>query len=223
MSRVRVKEPGAHSSHSATFEAVGDSLHRFLHADIPKTPRNAPAPAIMNFDMAFKACRDRMEESHYSPAHIAKLHEALRADAGVAFSECESPIEKQLMPWLLCQDYGVFGGHARLHIPKSDDMPPDAPVLLVPQFAFVRYRSDFGIVGRHKGVSLTVAVECDGKDYHKDRERDAKRDAYFAAWGIKTVRATGAEIYHDPRSVARRVAMPFAELGSLLFGKVWPT
>jgi very-short-patch-repair endonuclease len=69
------------------------------------------------------------------------------------------------------------------------------------------YRLDFLVlVG-----GAAVAVELDGHEYHKTKEqrrRDAERDRWFEARGIRTLRWTGSEVYADPRGcVAELVAI----------------
>jgi hypothetical protein len=123
-------------------------------------------------------------------------------------SVCESPIERLILPWLIMQDYGI---HLQplpvlVHIPKEDATMPRGGVVVVPQFAFARFRVDFALVGRHGPHTKIVAIECDGEDFH-DPMRDKARDAYLKSWGIDTIRANGASISRDPSDLARQGAM----------------
>jgi hypothetical protein len=136
-----------------------------------------------------------------------------RASAEMArgMAACESPIERALLPWLVFQDYGdLHDGPARLHIPKDEGVMPIAPVVIVPQFAFVRFRLDFGIVARAHDCMRIFAIECDGGDFHT-AERDAKRDAYLKSWGVETIRLDGRAIYRDGKASGGAVALRLME------------
>jgi very-short-patch-repair endonuclease len=53
-----------------------------------------------------------------------------------------------------------------------------------------------------------VVVELDGPDYHKTREqrtKDAKRDRWLGARGIRVVRFTGSEVHADPAGCVREL------------------
>ncbi len=125
---------------------------------------------------------------------------------------CESPIERLILPWLVMQDYGVHlqPWPAAVHIPKQELVLPKGGVVIVPQFAFARFRVDFAVVGRHRQHSKIVAIECDGESYH-DAERDRLRDEYLASWNIKTIRSRGASISRDPSALARQAAAEIIE------------
>jgi hypothetical protein len=125
---------------------------------------------------------------------------------------CESPIEEDLLPWMVCEDYGpLLTCPARVHSTKSELMPPNGDIFIVPQFVFAKYRLDFAVIAKcPKGVKI-IAVECDGKEFHKDRDADGRRNSYLRMFGIDTIRATGAEIKRRPRDVSFRVASAITE------------
>ncbi len=53
-----------------------------------------------------------------------------------------------------------------------------------------------------------VAVELDGHESHKskqDRERDAKRDRWFAERRVRTLRWTGSEVVRSPQECVRQL------------------
>jgi len=54
-----------------------------------------------------------------------------------------------------------------------------------PQYPVGRYFADFG------NPVAKVAIECDGKMFHLDKERDAKRDKDFAEMGWDVYRIPG--------------------------------
>jgi very-short-patch-repair endonuclease len=120
---------------------------------------------------------------------------------------CESPIEKRMLPWLIFADYGprVMTVPAILHSPKHQAGMEAGDVTVVPQFAFAKYRMDFGVVARTRSGMCIVCVECDGQATHNPQQ-DGPRDAYLASWGIPTVRITGKETFSSPASAAGRVS-----------------
>jgi len=67
-----------------------------------------------------------------------------------------------------------------------------------------RYRLDF-LVFYDGGM---VAVELDGHGTHKskgDRERDARRDRWFAERRVRTLRWTGSEVTRNPQECVRQL------------------
>ena len=157
----------------------------------------------------------------YARVHIAKRAEYLGLPASYADKAiekaaetaerlaplCESPIEAKLLPWLLVEDYGplfqtfpVVGFNYTL-----DTVVPPGDLVIAPQFAFVRYRADFAILARLPHKQAIFAVECDGEEFHQ-AVTDNPRDACFASWGVRTIRASGAEINARPRNVSALVS-----------------
>lgn len=133
---------------------------------------------------------------------LAQAHDDIRRASAV----CESPIERNILPWLVLQDYGtLLDGVARVHVPKDEPQMPVCPVVVVPQFAFVRFRLDFALVARAHDCMRIFAIECDGGSYH-DAARDKQRDAYMNSWGVETIRLDGRAIYRDGRGEAEKVA-----------------
>lgn len=137
-------------------------------------------------------------------SRIGKAKERIRQCIG----ECESPIEKRLLPALVLANYGeqFLTFPAELHCPGIDDAPPKGDLIVIPQFAFIRYRLDFAIIAEVNDNRKIVAVECDGQEWHTDAMKDRNRDAYLAGFGIRTFRYTGKEIQADPLPLACEVA-----------------
>lgn len=124
----------------------------------------------------------------------------------------ESPIERALAPWLIFDTYchKPTPEPAEVFCPKDGlDIEAIWDPVIIPQFAFVKYRADFAVVaGPPANRRHIVVVECDGEEVHGGAaawSRDTKRDGLFACFGIETVRASGAEIYTAPLAVMRRV------------------
>ena len=68
---------------------------------------------------------------------------------------------------------------------------------MYPQYPVGKYFLDFG------NPALKIAIECDGKEFHLDKEKDNKRDDYLFKLGWKVFRISGADCnriaegYHD--------------------------
>lgn len=84
------------------------------------------------------------------------------------FSNNESPIEEKMTGAL--QRFGV-------KIEFQKEIGP--------------YRADIYV------PSDKIVVECDGIEYHQDKERDKKRDKYMRENGYKVLRFWGTEIHND--------------------------
>lgn len=52
-----------------------------------------------------------------------------------------------------------------------------------------------------------MIVECDGRDYHLDKEKDRIRDQICSKYGWEVVRFTGTEIFMDAPRLARELAI----------------
>lgn len=127
---------------------------------------------------------------------------------------CESPIEKAVLPWLVFEDYGpsFLTIPAGVHVPKREEFINQGDLVIIPQFAFAKYRMDFGVVARCNDAIRIVCVECDGAKYHAGKTNDAGRDAYLRSWGIPTIRETGKVCKEEPWRVSSRVASTLREM-----------
>ena len=117
---------------------------------------------------------------------------------------CDSPIETQIGAAVL-----MFFERARirLRICKMVDLRkmPDG-LLLVPQFAWSHYRSDWAILTASRTGALLI--ECDGKNWHSSEEQkahDAKKDAAALEYGYLTMRFTGSQIHRDADGCAQKI------------------
>lgn len=117
---------------------------------------------------------------------------------------CDSPIEVQIGAAILL----FFERASRpLLLGKTIDVDalPDG-LVLVPQFAWSYYRSDWAIYNpRTQGALL---IECDGKDFHSSPaqvEHDRKKDAAALERGFLTIRFTGSQIFRDADACAQKV------------------
>lgn len=79
-------------------------------------------------------------------------------------------------------------------------------LLLVPQFAWSIYRSDWAILDARRHGALLV--ECDGKEFHSSdaqRAHDAKKDQAALDYGFLTLRFTGSRIFRDAEGCAQKI------------------
>ena len=191
-----------------TMKALGDVIPAALgHAETDAAdPRRALSSAELQWGAAVEHFRARRLSEGFGPNRVERDVAAARSSCERLRRFCESPIEHQIAPWLVCQNYGQWAcGSPRAHVPKEDALPPDAGLLIIPQFAFARIRMDFALVAKLNEHLRIIAIECDGSAYH-DVTKDFRRDQYLAGWNIPTVRATGIEVSRNPRSFAERVA-----------------
>jgi very-short-patch-repair endonuclease len=89
--------------------------------------------------------------------------------------------------------------------------------VLYPQLPVGRFFVDFG------NPKARVAIECDGANWHKDKARDASRDAEIAELGWEVIRIRGKDCVKtdalsesgaidrisEPRSIVRDVCRRF--------------
>lgn len=201
----------------ASMKGVGDlapAMMTVMFKDKAPDLRDAPSSASLQWAVAIEEFRRRRHAEGFSAERVARDVGAVAKSCDRLRSFCESPIEHQLAPWLLCQSYGQWAcGAPVTHIPKEDEVPPDADLMLIPQFAFARIRVDFALVAKIGPNTKIIAVECDGADFHQDARRDFRRDRYLAGWNIPTVRATGSEIARNPRHIAEIVARQVLDWG----------
>ncbi len=121
---------------------------------------------------------------------------------------CESPIERSMLAALVTGDWGDMGAVPPVvhdATKGSKENMPLAPVVIVPQLAFVRMRLDFGVVVIKDRRRQIVAIECDGKQFHQDAVKESDRVAYLRSWDIPTFKFTGSELHDDAINAADRV------------------
>lgn len=135
---------------------------------------------------------------------VERRIEAGKAAVVELVAQCESPIEKLIVPALVFQPYGSNGTWMPAQA-QRDGRPRLVDVMIGAQVKVDRSRFDFLMVVPIGGADLMIAVECDGKDFH-DETNDFRRDQMWKAHGIHTVRLSGSDIDRAPRMAASRVA-----------------
>lgn len=133
-----------------------------------------------------------------------KMVASMKDQAISALPLCESPIEEMM---LVALGFMVIRGHEGfpvIHDLSSGEPWPNKNIVIVPQFAFARYRLDFLVtVGKR-----WLAVECDGADYHAlpaQRIRDRNRDDYLRDLGIPTIRYSGTWLKRNGAKIADEI------------------
>ena len=151
---------------------------------------------VQNYDLA---C-ERFERGHPSSDKV----EFAKTQITKAVSLCESPIEREMVPWLVLADLGEIASAPHRVFSSAEEFDLKLHLFIVPQFELVSRRVDFAIVASFKGRRRIFAFECDGLGYH-NRRLDIVRDGELAECGILTIRAWGAEIKKSPSAVCSRV------------------
>jgi len=95
---------------------------------------------------------------------------------------CILPTEKQILA--PCESH-----IERLLYDKLKERSPELNVL--PQAKIGKYRVDF-LLPEHK-----IVIECDGKDYHRDKVKDWRRQREIEGLGFRAIRASGEKIYKE--------------------------
>lgn len=118
---------------------------------------------------------------------------------------CDSPIEEDLGAETLTL-FASKGHPLKLcMILDVNDVSDD--LLLVPQYKWSFYRSDWAIL-RARPNARALLIECDGKDFHSSTEQrahDAKKDAAARLRGHITIRFTGSLIFRSPKHCAQKI------------------
>lgn len=85
----------------------------------------------------------------------------------------------------------------RLHRPTSIEITiqnklRSAGVIFIPEYKIGRWSIDI-FVQKHN-----VAIECDGEYWHRDSERDKRKDKYLKSIGIRVIRLPEKDIRNNP-------------------------
>lgn len=137
----------------------------------------------------------------------AELSASLHANYMKGMDLCESPIERNLLAALITGGWARCEGHPVVHSAKDyAEAFPRCAIVLVPQMAVLRYRVDIGVVAqRYDGGITLFGIECDGKQFHQDAEKDHSRDVYLHAVGVRVMRASGKLLNVAPIEAADQI------------------
>ena len=139
------------------------------------------------------------------PTHLGGLFlgVAERAFAAMRANEkADSPIESILgAAIMLCFQRG--GKPLAL---ASEPTPKANGLLLIPQFKWLVYRSDWAIY--NPKTTGALLIECDGKEFHTGPEREAhdkKKDQSAHDLGFLTMRFSGSRIHRNADGCAKEI------------------
>ena len=192
-------------------EAAIDALASAVAAATGKPAVEHQKLYQISTDIAVSRWRSRAIAKGLTTRWVHEQADIGLASVAKAMELCESPIERQLVPWL------VFGAWGFLEpvppLPVFDcrkDIVSRHGLFIAPQLVFGRYRIDIAIIRRNASGSTIIAVECDGADFHNNAT-DILRDGYLASFGIRTLRFPGSEIYARADHVSEQIINAFME------------
>lgn len=115
---------------------------------------------------------------------------------------CESPIEQVALYQIAGHNFGNEEHPARCRILRKRgeiEYYPDR-IHLTPQVSFGSYRVDFLL---DFGGTFLLAIECDGEEFHTDKEKDRKRDQHLREeFKVRVARVSGKSIWRDNLAIA---------------------
>jgi hypothetical protein len=114
----------------------------------------------------------------------------------------DSPIETILGAAIVV----CFQANGKPLILASEPSPEAKSLLLVPQFKWAIYRSDWAIYNPKTAGALLV--ECDGKDFHSTVNQishDMRKDQAAHDRGYLTMRFTGSQIHRAADECAKEI------------------
>ena len=117
---------------------------------------------------------------------------------------CDSPIEVQIGAAIIV--FFERSGRPLKLCKTLDTRTATDELVLVPQYAWSYYRSDWAILNPARHGALLI--ECDGKDFHStisQKIHDQKKDEAAMDRGFLTMRFTGSEIFRDADRCAQKI------------------
>ena len=141
-------------------------------------------------------------------------------DMAAVLAKCESPIERDLAVAL----FGYIGLRRRTlnwesRLRGTVDFAVEAQYEV--STGVGDFRIDLLVAIQANGVRSSLAVECDGHDFHERTKaqaaHDKSRDRALAAAGCTVLRFTGSEIWRDATACADEVQRVLAERTGISF------
>jgi len=190
-----------------TSDVVASVLHELAHEGRTDKAflKGHPGKGLSTLSYGMPRLIGRAEAIGVAEDGQMLLAELAKAQFEKGSALCESPIERSLLAGLITGDWGDIGALPPLvHNAGrgSTETLPKAPVVIIPQLAFVHFRMDFCLAVVKRRKYQMIAVECDGKEFHKDAVKESTRVAYLNSWDIPVFKFTGSAIYDDPINVA---------------------
>lgn len=197
------------SAYDGPGHSIGDVLDGLMHNVRARAQGIDPIAAHPGHSRDILS-RGRVRfETHVSRVFDRNPSDDERAELAALYDRgqklCESPIERNLLAALVTGDWPMCRQVLpAVHNAKNyDEAFPLNEVVIIPQMTILRFRSDIGlVVGPMNRRPVIVGLECDGKEFHQDGERDRQRDSYFRALGVPVIRISGAALNIEPIAVA---------------------
>ena len=144
----------------------------------------------------------------YAAELAAQRLDVLLDAFAAANAACESPIERHLLAAMMNSPAVLDGAmYPEVRLGADPATFKGSAPLIIPQMRVLQFRIDFAVVWyRAECGPVTLAVECDGHDFHEKTKDQARRDksrdrALFSA-GWPVLRFTGQEIHEDAAQCA---------------------
>jgi hypothetical protein len=194
-----------------TFVSLDNALASVAHdIDTPKgSPdylRAHPGHGLSVLEFGMQRLLGHPIVAAHTDQHAAVI-EAVRGLYRRAEMLCESPIERNLLAALItgCWAFSRSALPIVHDVRNPDEGMPNGDVVIIPQLNIGRYRLDIAVVIERAGYRRIVGLECDGAEFHKDRERDFNRDEWLRGLGVTTIHFTGSELFKAPIATADEI------------------
>lgn len=162
-----------------------------------------PIFAVTDDPLAFAHDRAIEAKEDFLGQLPGDLYRLMRQDIESVWDLLESPIEQVAIFQLAGENYSYYRDrpvHAKVVRERGTYSHKQYPVQLIPQVKFGPYRVDFLFDLGSRGL---IAIECDGADYHLDKERDRQRDNHLREhFGVAVLRAAGSDLWRNNRTAA---------------------
>lgn len=124
------------------------------------------------------------------------LYKLMKEDIGAVWGLLESPLEQVAIFQLAAENYSMrpeWPVYAKVARERGQFSHKHYPVQLIPQVTFGPYRVDFLFDIGERGL---IAIECDGVEFHQDKDRDLARDRHLKEhYNVGVLRAEGRYIW----------------------------
>lgn len=205
MRRARETTAGFRSLADAAMGGVYEGLED-AGVGVNLRDRTGKGRTILDFGM--NRIREHAAAMGMNSEGIAYVERRTREQYARAVLLTDSPIERAMIAALIT---GRWAGCETIppivHNASKDSLEllPLGDVIIIPQFAFVKFRLDFAVIIEKEGKRQIVDVECDGAAFHRDAVKDRFRGAYLNSWNIPVFRYKGSEIHEDAIAAADEV------------------
>jgi hypothetical protein len=145
------------------------------------------------------------DAGEFKPVGLGSMFTGIVERARAAMSvnpTSDSPIESILGAAIIV----CFEGNGKPLTLASEPSGHARRLLLVPQFKWSIYRSDWAVY--NPKTTGALLIECDGKDFHSSDDQiqhDARKDEAAHDRGYLTMRFTGSQIHRNADGCAKEI------------------